>query len=118
MKVVISSCYGGFSVSTAALEILANKGYGPAVEEIGNLAKGVYRPSGRGSHLRDIERDNPLLIELVEGSLGVWTSGDCAKLKVVEVDPNSNWYVHEYDGYESIKTYGDEGRGVNLMVKP
>lgn len=117
MKIVISACYGGFSLSTAALEVMANLGHEGAKKEFEETKERAKlhpeRFNGtRGSHLRDVERNHPLLIEAVE-KLGVWASGECAKLVIVEVDNNSGWYVNEYDGYESIKFGGE--RGVPLV---
>jgi len=50
---------------------------------------------------RDIEREDPLLVSIVE-ELGAESGGDCASLKVVEIPDDVEWEVSEYDGNEHI----------------
>ena len=54
-------------------------------------------------YARDLERNDPLLIQVVE-ELRKGADGDHAELKIVEIpdDLNGNWYVAEYDGLEHI----------------
>lgn len=85
MKIVINSCYGGFSLSTAAMKACGAK----------------------FTHDED-QRTNPILIEMVERDAKA-ASGRCAKLRVVEIPDNAtDWEFHEYDGLESI-TYVVDG---------
>ena len=78
MKFVLNKCFGGFSVSDWAAEQLGL--------EFGYEAR----------------YDDPRLIELVE-KFPDKISGDCAKLKVVEIPDNCTDYeFDEYDGIESI----------------
>ena len=50
----------------------------------------------------DIERDDPILVQVVE-EMGEESWGDFAELKVVEIpDDASAWKIDEYDGMESI----------------
>ena len=79
MKIVVNGCYGGFSLSEAAMEACG-----------ANFA-----------HDED-QRTNPILIEMVERDAGA-ASGRCAELKVVEIPDNAtDWELDEYDGLESI----------------
>ena len=50
---------------------------------------------------RDLERDDPLLIQVVE-ELGEKANGRCAKLEVVEIPADVQWEIDEYDGNEHI----------------
>lgn len=78
MKIVINTCFGGFSLSKKAQEFL-----------------GVETP------YPDIERNNSKLIEVVE-QLGVEANGMCTSLAVVEIPDSTKWHIHEYDGNETI----------------
>ena len=76
MKVVISTCYGGFGLSPEAAEQLRHL----------NPDFDVY----------NLEmRTDPDLVKLVEA----W--GD-SELRVVEVPDDVEWHIAEYDGYEWI----------------
>jgi hypothetical protein len=50
---------------------------------------------------RDIKRDDPILIEVVE-QLGDKASGGCAVLRIVEIPDDVEWTIEEYDGNEHI----------------
>lgn len=82
MKVVINKRYGGFGLSKEAYDYLglAWDGYGYKYND---------------------NRTDAKLVECVE-TLGDIASGSLAKLKVVEIPDDVNWYVAEYDGIEWI----------------
>lgn len=50
---------------------------------------------------RNIERNNPNLIKVIE-ELGNKASGDCANIKIVEIPDDVEWVIEEYDGSEWI----------------
>lgn len=50
---------------------------------------------------RDIDRDDPDLIKVVE-ELGDKANGSCACLKIVEIPDGVKWEIEEYDGNEHI----------------
>lgn len=50
---------------------------------------------------RDIPRDDPTLIQVIE-ELGEKADGRCAKLKLVEIPDGVEWEIDEYDGLETI----------------
>ena len=52
-------------------------------------------------HARDLARDDPDLVAVVE-ELGNQASGRCAELKVVDIPDDVNWYIEEYDGREWV----------------
>ena len=62
----------------------------------GDFKEGTYWYSG------DIDRDDPLLIEVVEELGEEEASGDYAKLEIVEIPDDVGWYLDDYDGFESI----------------
>ena len=49
----------------------------------------------------DIERNDPILIKVVE-KLGEEANGDHARLKIVEIPDGVEWEIDEYDGMESV----------------
>lgn len=83
MKVVINTCFGGFGLSEEAYKYLGLEwdGYGFA---------------------HDTNRTDSKLIECVE-TLGEKANGPFARLKVVEVPDDINWYLDEYDGIETVE---------------
>ena len=79
MKIVINRCFGGFSLSKAAMEAC-----------------------GANSAYDEDQRTNPILIEMVERDAGA-ANGRYAELKVVEIPDNAtDWELDEYDGAEII----------------
>lgn len=50
---------------------------------------------------RDFERDDPVLIQVVE-ELGTKANGKHATLKIVEIPDDVQWQVDEYDGNEWV----------------
>ena len=84
MKIVINRCFGGFSVSEEAYKYMGLEwdGYG-------------YLSNG------EMERNDPKLVECVE-TLGEKANGSHASLEVVEIPDDVDWYIHDYDGQESI----------------
>jgi hypothetical protein len=86
-KIVINSCYGGFSLSNMAVK---------RYEELG----GSYQ--GHNS----CDRNDPILVQVVE-ELGDDANGSCAELEIVELPAGTLYRITEYDGYESIETPED-----------
>ncbi len=50
---------------------------------------------------RDIERNDPILIQVVE-EMGLKSSGRYAELKVMDIPDDVEWEIEEYDGQEWI----------------
>lgn len=104
-KVVYNACFGGFSISLAAMKWLAEN----AREEIQAIAKEQLRkyPDKKfGYHCWDIERHDPDLVRCVE-TLGSAANGQCADLKLVELNGN-RYRIEEYDGCEDVYEPEDE----------
>jgi hypothetical protein len=94
MKIVINTCYGGFGISKAAAQWLAERG---CQDAINNLASDHFY-----AYSLSEDRNNPLLVEMVETLGSKMASGFCASLKVVEIPDGIEWEIDEYDGAESI----------------
>ena len=84
MKIVINSCYGGFSLSKEALEHFRKETGGKA-----------------GFYDFQIDRDHPVLIRIVE-EWGDRANGPYSKLKIVEIPDEVNWVISEHDGSEWV----------------
>tara|TARA_A100001515_G_scaffold119312_1_gene101911 strand:- start:1941 stop:2276 length:336 start_codon:yes stop_codon:yes gene_type:complete len=81
-KVVINACYGGFSLSEAAEELM--------MEHFGEDFDYYNHP-----------RHCPKLVEVVE-ALGKSAGGSGSCLTVVQLCHGDRYIVNEYDGWESI----------------
>ena len=82
MKVVINTCYGGFSLSEKACNFLG------------------ISPKDFGYDYKN-KRSDPKLIECIE-KLGKEADGFVANLKVVEIPDGIDYTIEDYDGVESI----------------
>jgi len=131
MKIAINRCWGGFGLSHEAVmryaELSGFKLY-PIVEKgvKGNIDFNHYVPyTGQKnvfyiSYLKkpllkdetyeegscfyprnDIERFDPLLIQVIE-ELGEKANGDYANIKIVDIPDDVKWQIDDYDGQESI----------------
>jgi hypothetical protein len=74
-KVVIHKCYGGFHLSRDQISL--------------------YRSYGGTKPMRDIPRDDPTLVAVVEEM-----PHNC--LVVIEIPADVNWIIDEYDGMEWV----------------
>lgn len=78
-KIVINTCYGGFSLSEKALTYLG-------IEE---------------GEERTLSRDDARLVEVVS-SLREAANGRYAFLKVIKIPDGVKWTIEDYDGKEHI----------------
>jgi hypothetical protein len=83
MKIVINSCHGGFGLSDKALEMYRARVQDTSVD------------------YHDIERDDPVLVGLVE-ELGDEVNTRFSQLKIVEIPDGIEWTICEYDGLEWV----------------
>lgn len=106
-RVVINTQYGGFSLSREAVLLyleLAGIAYTlePQVDRDTQTRLGSkIMVNGKEFYDRNIDRDDPALVATVR-RLGRESSGEYAKLKVVEIPAGVDWYVEEYDGSEWV----------------
>lgn len=102
MKIVINSDFGGFGLSDDAMREILKLKFGNYKEE-GPDEYGFFHfyVNGEYFHDRDLDRDDPALISVVE-EMGEKAFGKYANLKVVEIPDDVQWYIDEYDGMEHI----------------
>lgn len=129
-KIVINKCYGGFRLSYDAImrysqlkgqEITA---YVNSVSDTADTFQrynkdtdqhyfihyaNINKDTLTGEELneyyfsdRDIERDDPALVRLVQ-EMGEKANGQCANLRIVEIPDKVTWEIDEYDGIESVE---------------
>jgi hypothetical protein len=88
MKVIINTCFGGFSLSQEAVDRC--------------VELSLDRDDLEYCMTRDI-RTNPIVIQVVE-ELGEKANGDYAKLKIIDIpfDSEEGWHIEDYDGRERV----------------
>lgn len=88
VKVAYNSCYGGFSLSNAALNMLKTR-------------KGL--PQTEYLEEREMVRHDPDLVAILE-TLGPEANGSCADLQIKEIptDYRDFYEIEEYDGNEFV----------------
>tara|TARA_B100000949_G_scaffold213979_1_gene209196 strand:+ start:514 stop:828 length:315 start_codon:yes stop_codon:yes gene_type:complete len=96
MKVVINTCYGGFSLSkTVVNKYLKQKwdGYNPInICECYDCKVLAY----------DISRTDKILIAMLEENPNLTDTYGNANLKVVEIPDDVEWEIADYDGKEWV----------------
>lgn len=94
MKVVINGCFGGFSVTEAVYKELGIPwdGYG----YIDNSDLGI-EDSNYTKY-----RAHPRFIQAIETVGLEKASGDCARLQIIDIPDDVEWYIEDYDGNEHI----------------
>jgi len=109
VKIVYNACYGGFSLSRAAVkrarEISGNPKWGGAciVGDVYGSGEPVEQNYG---HCDKIDRHDSALVQVVE-ELGSKANGSCAKLEIALVEKGEKYRIDEYDGVESVMTIDD-----------
>lgn len=85
-KIVINTCYGGFGLSKEAEELYC---------AYANLPPEKFADY-------EMDRNCPILLQVIE-QLGVEECrGKYASLKVVEIPDDVDWDIEEYDGREHV----------------
>jgi hypothetical protein len=114
-KIVYNGCFGGFSLSQAAVRrYLEIKGIPFTEEKIETSFRDTrFRIAtsvmGEGEYFYDHEiedRTDPILVQVVE-ELGDAANGYCADLCIRELDPGTKYRLQEYDGSEWVETEED-----------
>lgn len=85
MKIVICKKHGGYGLSKEAIEWLVSKGIDcdPYVND-------------------PLERNDPLLIQMLKELGSKKASGPYAKLGIVEIPDDVDWDIRDYDGKEWV----------------
>jgi hypothetical protein len=106
MKIVINRDFGGYGLSDQAVREYGKRKGLNLVEDgpddhgftyfyVNEIDENNYFSD------REIERDDPVLVEIVE-RLGSESNGRYSDLKIVEIPDDVDWEVMEYDGMEHI----------------
>ena len=104
MKVVINTDWGGFGLSDDAIRRYAELKGITLVEETNEYGITFYVDQINDEsyfEAHDFDRTDPALIQVVE-EMGDASFGWAAKLKIVEIPDDVDWYVSDYDGVEHI----------------
>ena len=96
-------CWGFWTYWTVSPENRPETKEGDAFRAMTMAEKREYNKaySEQTVHEREIERNDPALIQAVE-ELGKKSWGEYAELAVVEIPDDIEWDIHEYDGMEHV----------------
>lgn len=105
-RIVINDCHGGFGLSARAcrryLELTGVSWRYLSDQHPPLLDYSPVEINGQHWSDRDIPRDDPVLVQVIE-EMGVdQASGRFSRLKIVEIPHNVDWVIEEYDGSEWI----------------
>lgn len=112
-KIVVNACYGGFSLSDAAIlryaeikglnlaKIQVTYGDGECQFTRDHLAIDGINDADHYFYYGDIERYDPILVQVVE-ELREAANGEFASLRIANVPDDVKWYIDEYDGIETV----------------
>lgn len=115
-KVVYNACYGGFGLSDEAMKRYGElKGLNlvyisdEKYQDTGRIKFGAwYRDGIKDSEhyvsTYDFERDDPVLVQVVEELGSEKASGEFSKLHIEELAEGTAYRIDEYDGRESVMT--------------
>lgn len=103
MKFVVNTCYGGFGLSSTAVDRLIELGLQPAVSRIDGETDENYRHRAYVNQMRK-NRFHPLLVQVVE-ELGAAVNSQSSDLKIAIYNPEDlqDILIDEHDGQESVK---------------
>ena len=104
-KVVYNRCYGGFGLSRAATQALADMGVEEAAWYIEECKRSGLMTFSYGA--RSLPRHDPRLVKVVEDLGRQVVSADCAELDVYEIDSRL-YRIEERDGMEEVIEGGSE----------
>ena len=93
-KVVYNDCFGGFSISRACAERMAELGNKEAQSMIENAAHRFH------GFIYETPRHDSTLVQAVE-ELGGDASGDMSELRIYELS-GDKYFIDEYDGSETV----------------
>ena len=110
-KIAYNACYGGFSLSRAA--VIRGREISGDPKWAGCTLKGEMYDDGSGPATDDYghldynhPRTDPVLVQVIE-ELGRKADGMCAKLAIAKVPNGKKYRIDEYDGIESVMKQDD-----------
>ena len=86
VKIVYNACFGGFGLSEEAIKMYE--------AHSGKIIRNYY----------DIERDDPILVDVVEFLGSEKASRFSANLQIALVPKGAKYRIDEYDGSENVMT--------------
>lgn len=111
-KIVINKCFGGFGLADWAFEEWANRSGYKFVKELDTEFKkrynfeqyDVYVITDEDEEISSggIDREDSVLIEMIEEFGSDDVSGNYSELKIVSIPADVEYNIHEYDGLESV----------------
>lgn len=106
-KIVYNACYGGYGLSEAAMERIAElKGIEVYKKEIFRGCYSYYADADFSVPFPYFERHDKALVQTVE-ELGKAAGGEYSNLQVYQTESN-RYFIDEYDGYETVQVEYDE----------
>ena len=104
-KIVINTCWGGFSLSDDAMRRYAELKKLKLLEEVNDYGDVSFylNEVHEDSYFSywSIDRDDPHLIQVVE-EMGEESYGSYSVLKILEIPDDVKWEIDDYDGREHI----------------
>ena len=107
MKIVINDCHGGFGLSNKAKEHYAKlkgieiEGREPKHPFFKNQIDYYHKGTNDFFNYRDIERNDPALIQTLE-ELDVEANDWGSSLKIIVIPDDVKWQIDDYDGLEWV----------------
>ena len=95
MKIVVNRTWGGFGITKEMAQFMAGRGCEHAKKCLDNQS---YEYGYHKDYEEGYSRTNPHLVAAIEHGL----DNPAAALVVVEVPDDVEWYIHDYDGIETI----------------
>jgi len=110
MKIALNRNHGGFGLSHMAYKRLIELGMktcdgdGHDDEICIHVLSELKHPGDKKYYAFWDEdyRTNPLLIQVIEELGSILASGDCGKVKVIEIPDGVKFVIREFDGYEQV----------------
>ncbi len=109
-KIAYNRCFGGFDLSNQAFEALLDR-KGIKWEKVKSTFSFDYWKTGKvdkddaylSSYSFYFDRRDPDLIAVIE-MFGAEANGSHADLQICDLPTGTHYYIHEYDGSETIIT--------------
>ena len=96
-KIVVNNCYGGFDLSDEAIKLYCEL----VGLDVIKISKHRYEINDKYFVFRDIKRDDPNLVKVVE-TLKDKANGRYSKLEILEIPDDVEWEIADYDGQEWV----------------
>jgi len=115
-KIVLNGCYGGFGLSEAAykryaeiagLTLYPEKHYSLTMYYLDPQVEDQRDVNRRSLYARDLDRTDPILVQVVEELGSDAAGGKFSELFIEEMPKGTQYRINEYDGMESLETRED-----------